>query len=32
MSRRSSATPPTLFRYFNSSPEVNRRAVMMYVK
>ena len=32
MSRRSRAKPPTPFRYFNSSPEVIRLVVMMYVK
>ncbi|GGE22738.1 hypothetical protein GCM10011529_31670 [Polymorphobacter glacialis] len=32
MSRKSSAAPPSPFRYFNSSPEVIRLVVMMYVK
>ena len=32
MSRKSRAKPPTPFRYFNSSPEVIRLVVMMYVK
>ncbi len=32
MSRRSEAKAPTPFRYFNSSPEVIRFVVMMYVK
>ena len=32
MSRKSRAKPPNLFRCFNSSPEVIRLAVMMYVK
>jgi putative transposase len=32
MSRRSRAKPPSPFRYFNSSPEVIRLVVMMYVR
>ena len=32
MSRKFRAKPPTPFRYFNSSPEVIRLVVMMYVK
>ena len=32
MSRKSRAKPPSPFRYFNSSPEVIRLAVLMYVK
>jgi len=32
MSRRSRAASPSPFRYFNSSPEVIRLVVMMYVK
>ena len=32
MSRKSRAAPPSPFRYFNSSPEVIRLVVMMYVK
>ena len=32
MSRRSRAKAPIPFRYFNSSPEVIRLVVMMYVK
>jgi len=32
MHRKSSAKPPRPFRYFNSSPEVIRLVVMMYVK
>ena len=32
MSRKSKAAPPRPFRYFNSSPEVIRLVVMMYVK
>ena len=32
MSRKSRAKSPTPFRYFNSSPEVIRLVVMMYVK
>ena len=32
MGRRSRAASPTPFRYFNSSPEVIRLVVMMYVK
>ena len=32
MSCKSRAKPPSLFRYFNSSPEVFRLVVMMYVR
>ena len=32
MSRKSRAKPQSLFRYFNSSPEVIRLVVVMYVK
>ena len=32
MSRKSRAKSPSPFRYFNSSPEVIRLAVLMYVK
>ena len=32
MSRKSRAKPPSPFRYFNSSPEVIRLVVMMYVR
>ncbi len=32
MSRRSRAKPPSPFRCFNSSPEVIRLVVMMYVR
>ena len=32
MPRKSRAVPPSPFRYFNSSPEVTRLVVMMYVK
>jgi putative transposase len=32
MSRNSRAKPPSPFRYFNSSPEVIRLVVMMYVR
>ena len=32
MSRKSRAKPQSSFRYFNSSPEVIRLVVMMYVK
>ena len=32
MSRKSRAKPPSAFRYFNSSPEVIRLVVMMYVR
>ena len=32
MSRKSRAAPPSPFRCFNSSPEVIRLVVMMYVK
>ena len=32
MSRKSRAKPQSPFRYFNSSPEVVRLVVMMYVK
>ena len=32
MTRKSRAKPPSPFRYFNSSPEVIRLVVMMYVK
>lgn len=32
MSRKSRAKPPSPFRYFNSSPEVIRLVVMMYIK
>ena len=32
MKRKSRAKPPSPFRYFNSSPEVIRLVVMMYVR
>jgi len=32
MPRKSQAFPPSPFRYFNSSPEVNRLVVMMYMR
>jgi putative transposase len=32
MSRKSRTAPPSPFRYFNSSPEVIRLVVMMYIK
>ncbi len=32
MSRKSRAKPPSRFRRFNSSPEVNRLVVLMYVR